>query len=281
MADIEKTALSYLPARLRDAAARTRGDEPVSEIRLRAGGLLTLTTRKSNLSSGVFCTAAEVVDTAARLCEGSLYAHADEIRDGVIATESGIRAGVAGHAVSDGGRVLAVRDVTSVNMRIPQRVSGAADPILPLARAGLSLLLCGGVGTGKTTALRELIVRLASRDSRRRVSVIDTRYELGAGIREAVTADFFRGYPRPAGMEAAVRAMSPEFLICDEIAGSADCEAIRAVRAAGVAVAASAHAVSEAGLTKNREIASLLADGLFDALAFIGADGKIEVKRLA
>ena len=276
-----RRALQYLPPRLADAAARCAEGSAVTEIRLRAGGLCTLTADGKNLSTGVVCLPGEIEETVARLTGGSLYAEADNIREGVITAEGGIRAGVCGRAVAEGGRIRAVRDITSVNLRIPRRVPGAADALVPHARAGKSILVYSPPGRGKTTVLRELCIRLASRTSGMRIAVIDTRCELSAASEEAVTADFFRGYPRAAGMEAAVRSMSPELLICDELAGEEDARAVRGVRASGVAAAVSVHASSEADLGRNPAVGALLSDGLFDVLCGIRADRRPEVRVLA
>ena len=276
-----RRALSYLPPRLARAVLTTAEGRIVSEIRLRAGGFCTLTADNMNIPTGLICLPREIEETVANLCGGSLYAEAGNIREGVITTDCGIRAGVCGRAVAEGGRITAVRDITSVNLRIPRRFPGCADPLVPHARLGRSILLYSPPGRGKTTVLRELCVRLASRERGMRTAVIDTRCELSAAAEEAVTADFFRGYPRSAGMEAAVRCMSPELLICDELAGEEDCAAVRAVRASGVAAAVSVHASSEADLARNPAVKRLLDDGFFDVLCGILPDRRLEVRVLA
>ena len=281
MEKIWRQALAFLPPRLADAAQRSADGGTVSEIRLRAGGLFTLTADGINISTGILCRPREVEETVSNLCGGSLYAEAGNIREGVVTTGCGIRAGVCGRAVAENGRITAVRDITSVNLRIPRRVPGSADALVPYARAGKSVILYSPPGRGKTTVLRELCLRLASRDRGMRIAVIDTRCELSAAAEEAVTADFFRGYPRAAGMEAAVRCMSPELLICDELAGEEDCAAVRSVRASGVAAAVSVHASSEADLGRNPAVMRLLDDGLFDVLCGILPDRRLEVKSLA
>ncbi len=276
-----RRALAYLPPRLADAAERCGTGRIVSEIRLRAGGLCTLTADGGNLSTGILCLPGEIEETVSKLTGGSLYAEADNIRGGVITAGGGIRAGVCGRAVAEDGRITAVRDITSVNLRIPRRIPGAADALVPFGRAGKSILIYSPPGRGKTTVLRELCVRLASRESGMRIAVIDTRCELSAAAEEAVTADFYRGYPRAPGMEAAVRSMSPELLICDELAGEEDAAAIRTVRASGVAAAVSVHASSEADLARSPAVRSLIDDGLFDVLCGIRPDRRLEVHVLA
>lgn len=259
-------ALACLPERLRRAAERTGGDGGgISEIRIRAGGLCCLTADGGNLSCEVSATKEETAETVRLLCGGSLYAHADEIREGVVSAEGGIRAGVAGVAVTEDGRVRSLRDISSVCIRLPKRRPGAASAVLPLAAAGKSVLVWSAPGMGKTTLLRELIASLASAPYCRRLAVIDTRFELGAGLGTDLTADFYRGWPRGAGMEAAVRAMSPEILVCDELTGEGDAAAVRAVRGSGTAAVCSVHG----GDFRTVLAHPLVREGLFDVLCGI------------
>ena len=258
-----ESALRFLPERIRCAVMQTgRGGEGVEEIRLRAGGLCTLTVSGRNVSCGVTADREEIAAAAERLCGGSLYAHADGIREGVITAESGIRAGIAGTASPENGGVRSVRALTSLCLRLPHRRPGAGDPILPFVRRGESVLVWSPRGMGKTTVLREAAAVLAGPDELRRVSVIDTRYELAAGPDGPLTADFYRGWPRAAGMEAAVRTMSPEILICDELSGAEDCAAMERVRTAGVTALCSIHA----GGTREAVCHPLVRAGLFSVL---------------
>ncbi|MBQ4354859.1 MAG: hypothetical protein IJC71_08205 [Clostridia bacterium] len=263
----EKTAAGYLPDRLADAVYRTvhTGKMPIAEIRLRRDGPLSLTmgTEQKNYLCGVICTADELTETAQRLCGGSLYAHAETIREGVIVTAEGLRAGIAGRAVIRAGRMESVHELSSVSIRIPHRVKGAGDALGAVVRQYGSTLLASPPGMGKTTALRELIPLLAGGENALRLAVIDTRYELGAGMERSLLADFYSGWLRAEGMAAAIRTMTPECILCDEIADAADCAAIRTAAASGVMVVASAHASSMDTLCRNAEIRKLLEDGIF------------------
>ena len=267
-----ESAAACLPERIRGAVLRCGGDGAgVEEIRLRSGGLCTLTANGRNVSCGVSATAGEIAETVESLCGGSVYAHADEIREGVIAGENGIRAGIAGTASAGEGVIRSVRSLTSVCLRLPHRRPGAADPILPYARRGESVLVWSPPGRGKTTVLREAAVSLGAPPDLYRIAVIDTRYELGAGVdvEGARTLDFYRGWPRAAGMEAAVRTMSPEILICDELSGGEDCAAMERVRSSGVTALCSLHAGSVGDVVRH----PLVKGGLFTVLCgILGGD---------
>ena len=258
-----ESAAACLPVRIRSAVLRCGGNgEGVEEIRIRSGGLCTLTADSRSVSCGVTASAEEVAQIVEALCGGSVYAHADEIREGVIAGENGIRAGIAGTASTDGGGIRSVRAMTSVCLRLPRRRPGAADPILPFARRGESVLVWSPPGRGKTTILREAAAELGKPPDLCRVAVIDTRFELGAEGNGPGTVDFYRGWPRAAGMEAAVRTMSPEILICDELSGGEDCAAMERVRASGVAALCSIHAGSVSEALRH----PLVSRGLFSVL---------------
>ena len=263
--DAWESAAACLPERIRRAVLRCgENGAGVEEIRLRSGGLCTLTANGRNVSCGISATAEEIAKTVESLCGGSVYAHADEIREGVIAGENGIRAGIAGTASTEGGGIRSVRSLTSVCLRLPHRRPGAADPILPYARRGESVLVWSPPGRGKTTVLREAAASLGSPPDFFRLAVIDTRYELGAGLDGggARTADFYRGWPRAAGMESAVRTMSPQILICDELSGGEDCAAMERVRASGVTALCSVHAGSVGDVIRH----PLVKGGLFSVL---------------
>ena len=68
---------------------------------------------------------------------------------------------------------------------------------------------------------------------------MDERGELG-GFDLGPNADLLQGYPKGAGMEMALRSLSPEVIVCDEL-GQHDLEAVQRVVASGVALVASVH----------------------------------------
>ncbi len=266
MTETETKALTYLPSRLSDAVLRTVSlwNSAINEIRLRENRLLSLTLGRKNVSCDLICTRDEILQTVTKICGNSLYSYSESIRDGYITTDCGIRAGVCGHAVLSDGRISVVRDITSLNLRIPHRIHGAADKLFLQLREKPSVLIYSAPGMGKTTLLRELIPLLASGESAKRCAVIDTRYELCTGTTDADMTDVFFGYPRYEGILSAVRTMSPEYIICDEISSEQDARALITAHAAGIAVCASIHAGDYAELNRIPIIKILTEAGVFD-----------------
>lgn len=244
MTETENIALSYLPSRLAEAVRKTLSlwNTPVSEIRLREKRQLSVTIGGKNVTCEMLCTREELQQTVAAVCGNSLYSHSDSIREGCITTDCGIRVGICGHAVTADGHVSMVRDITSLNLRIPHRIPGAADELFRRMQNFPNVLIYSSPGKGKTTVLRELIPLLSSGVSAKRCAVIDTRYELCAGITNSDLTDVFYGYPRYEGILSAVRTMSPEYIICDEISTEQDANALICAHTAGVSVCASIHA---------------------------------------
>lgn len=272
--------LTYLPESIADAvrnAAALQGSPP-DEIRLYRNGRVVVVLGGRQVTTLTVCGGDMLRETVMKLCGNSLYAHAETIRQGYIFTQDGFRVGVSGRAVCHDGRIECVTDISSLCIRIPRRFPGCVDDIYPVAVEDAvphSILIWSVPGAGKTTALRELSVMLTDERAPYRTSVIDTRFELSAGL-EGEYLDIFRGYPRTLGMEMAVRTMNPQFVLCDEIATEADARAVMLCASSGVAVIASAHGSSLADLRRKGPIKELMENNIFHA--YVGlqrVDGQV------
>lgn len=264
----EREALDLLPYKLASSAVKSAAlwHGVINEIRLRENRPLYITSGGKNIKCGVLCTREDIDTVVRRLCSNSLYSHAETIREGYITSQSGIRAGICGRAVSERGNITAVTDITSVCIRIPRRVRGAGDlaySLLEKDNFSKGILVYSKPGIGKTTLLRELMTRVAGGESAKRVSVIDTRCELALGIDDEIMADVLSAYPRAKGIEIAVRTLSPEYIICDEIGSREDASAISEAAGSGVRMIASAHGGSVDEIMRCDYIRELHNKGVF------------------
>ena len=275
-----------------------------TELRMRAGGALCVTLPEGPMylcngrvtplyqDNCATLTGAHMSQILRALCDYSVHSFTQDIAQGFITLPGGHRAGISGTAVlgvrdqesgarGDGGcGVVAVRDVSSINLRIARQVPGAAAELCGRLYTGDALpnvLVAGPPGSGKTTILRDLALRLSSGlcGPYRRVAIVDERGEL-AGAREGApcrdvgpNTDVLTGYPKGEGILLAIRSLSPEIMICDELGGEGDAAAIEAGLGAGVRFAASAHAGSAQEAVERPVVRRLLGCGAFDYIVML------------
>lgn len=193
--------------------------------------------------------------------QSSLYAVEDELRRGFVTMPGGHRVGIAGRAVLyESGGVRSIRNITSLNVRIAKERIGSADKIRPFAAhksngRPYSILLVSPPQCGKTTLLRDLARAwsdgsMAPPGGGKKVSVVDERSEI-AGCVEGIPqfqlgprTDILDACPKAEGMLMAIRSLSPDVVVTDEIGRLQDRDAIMEATHAGVTVLATAHANS-------------------------------------
>ena len=238
---------------------------------LRYNGTLTQNPRESSL-----CVVDDegLSDAVRRLCNYSVHAFQNELKNGFITVAGGHRVGIIGTAVINAnGEITAIKNVSSLNIRIARKIKGAANEIIDnIFKDRLrSVLIVGQPSSGKTTVLRDIASRLSGEDfGFLRVCIVDERSEIAAtsdGIgRNALCdgCDVLDAYPKAEGMMIALRAMSPDVIICDEIGADTDILAIQNVSNAGTILIASIHADSFSGLLKRPQFQRLMATSVFE-----------------
>lgn len=270
-----RKALSYLP----DKAVRAVGhylektgtsEKSVNEIRLRAFGPLTLTVSGRNVPLGVSLGAEALKEVFKRVCGGAVYAHREDVCHGFVTLDFGIRVGVCGHARYDGGVIVGVGDISSLVFRIPSGECSFARRLFDeWHRVGGGMLICSAAGEGKTTAIRSLARLMGSGVGARRTVVIDERCEFDPAGYPDSQVDVLSGYKRSLGVDIAIRTMSAQIIIVDEISSHKDAAAMLAAVGAGVTVIATVHARSLGDAMKREYVKELILGGLFDSVCVI------------
>lgn len=237
----------YLPQFIFDSL---RLYDPVNEIRLHKNKPVAIVSSNRNIITDTVCLENDFIEITDKICNHSLHSHADTIKNGYI-TAGKYRIGVCGNMT---GYNANVNEITSLNIRIPHIILNVSDTlynILKINNYRSSLLIYSPPSGGKTTILRDLIVKLSVD---KRISVIDSRNELfDNAVMTSPLLDVFGGYPKESAIEIATRTMSPEYIICDEIGSYNECETILSVQNTGVPFIATAHAcnINELLLRKN------------------------------
>lgn len=222
-------------------------------------------------------TLEQLDETFQAMCGYSVYSYQNDIKNGFLTIQGGHRVGLCGTAVFHNGEIAGIRNISSMNIRISRQISGAADQLLRQLQGDVEgLLLAGAPCSGKTTILRDLARQLSigKNGPFRKVVVVDERGELGGvcgGLchNDLGLSDVLNGYPKGEGILRAVRCLSPDVIICDEVGNLADISAIEEGLNAGAAMIASIHAGSLQELKRRKQAQRLLETGAFSQVALL------------
>ena len=184
----------------------------------------------------------------------------------------------------EGGEVIALRDVTSANLRIAREIRGDARKLAgELYRDGTidNALILGPPGSGKTTLLRDLIRALSDGEGERsglRVAVADERSELAGSFGHlalGARTDVLSGCPKALAIPMLLRAMSPQVVAVDEITVPADISAMEQAVGCGAALLATAHGSGTEDLGRRPLYRRMMERGIFRIVITIRvADGR-------
>ncbi len=252
------------------------------EIRLRAHRKASLTLGGKNILLPLSLTSAELFTILTGMCNGSLYSYSQNISEGFITLPGGIRVGVVGEAACEDGRVVGVRDISSLCIRIPHhRLHVGRELAHRFKRywrehgSPRGLLIYAPPGVGKTTLLKSMIFELSGGEDPLRTVVIDTRGELTCPTGgETLCLDVLTGYPRALGVGIATRSMNAQVIICDEIGERREALSLISAYHGGVPLIASAHAGSLRELLRHPGIQLLHKAEIFAAYVGIARDGR-------
>ncbi|MDE6834672.1 MAG: Flp pilus assembly complex ATPase component TadA [Ruminococcus sp.] len=287
---------SYMIPEIRTAMKLvSESGKTATEIRLRSGRAISyvfpdrikyLTSTGKLISDynnpeNIVISAEDIRQTVDRLCHYSMHSCTRELREGYFVLRGGIRVGLAG-TYSDTTRKT-INSFNALNFRVARCVTGCAEKIYERI-AGKSVLICGGVNTGKTTVLRDLCRIYGNKI---KISLIDERNEIASvtgGVPEndvGVLTDVLVGCRRADGIISAVRTLSPDMIFCDEISTPEDVSAIYGAFGCGVGFTATVHAENYENLLKRQTIRPLLESGIFEYVVFLEKLGRIrEIRRL-
>jgi len=250
-------SLSFLPDEVRLAVSHLNYLR-LSEIRLRRGQpvIVEYDGRYSFLgrvgivaNSNDSIKVSDITPVLNAATGGCVYSYTEQMKSGFITVEHGVRIGIAGEYVTEKGVVNTIKNVTSLNIRIPHDIKGCADYLFKTVFSGelKSTLIYSKPGLGKTTILRDIARKLSRLKN---VLVFDERGEIAAldGYGDGFdlgTVDVVRCYSKLGAISSAIRAMKPDVIITDELYGEEDLKAVQYAADCSITVIASSH-VSDA-----------------------------------
>ena len=214
-------------------------------LKLQCGiGYLTLNGFSFDSSKALTCEYGFIDEILSNVTENSMYAFNDRLKSGFLTTNDGIRIGIAGECVTDNNKVITVKNITSLNIRIPHFVTGCSNGIFDKICDGkniLNSLIVSTPGFGKTTILKDLAFQV-NKLIKKPILIIDERGEFFNVFGENI--DIIKYSDKLYAFNYALRSMSPYVVITDELVTLNDWDCVRNANESGVRIIASCHSDS-------------------------------------
>lgn len=292
----------YLPSTVSDALDNLSKSqqEGLTEIRIRRNmpvvfviNSRTCFVDNRNISFSVqeknalTVTSTDFKDMFNRLCSYSVYSNMNNLKNGYITLENGSRVGVCSSAVYEDEKLVSVKNISSVNIRIPRQAVGCSREVLNkiFADGICSVIVAGNPSGGKTTLLRDMARELSDgfNSEYKKVVIVDERNELAGKVGNdftldvGVNTDVITGFDKAKGIENAVRTMSPDIIVCDEIATQKEFERIRFGFSCGVRFLLSIHIGKKQDLYAKPIVRDLLSTGEFEKIILLDDNYSVKI----
>lgn len=217
--------------------------------------------------------------------KNSIYAFDEQIKNGFIVSDNGIRIGLCGVAVNDNGKVSFLKNITSLNIRIAHEIRDCANEIMPyiVYEGGIKdTLIISAPGAGKTTMLRDIIRNLSDNYHVPNIMVVDEKFEIASEdlkFNLGNNVDIMQGANKQFSFYEAIKVMNPSVIVTDELISKEDVDGVRFAKLSGVNIVATAHAKDVDDLKQKPFIGEVLNQKLFERIILLSKRngvGKIE-----
>ncbi|WBW95335.1 stage III sporulation protein AA [Oceanirhabdus sp. W0125-5] len=243
----------------------------IQEIRVRCGKNLVVITHEGEKRFDYIVTQYDIDVIVRKISQFSRYAFNDEIKQGFITIKGGHRVGLCGSCVLEKGEIKTLRNISSLNIRRANEIIGASDKVINEIMTNdvvNNAIIISPPRCGKTTLLRDL-ARVISDKYKLNVCIIDERGEIGAcsdGIPQlnvGSRTDVFDRCPKSKGIMLAIRSLSPDVIICDEIGTDEDMISIIMAVNSGVKIITSIHGFDVEDLYKKKVYSRIIEHKVF------------------
>lgn len=246
--------------------------EQIQEIRIRSQKPILIYSKYGESIINYSPSKEDLKSMIQKMLNYSLYAYEEDIRQGFITIKGGHRVGIAGECVMEKGEVKTIRNISSLNIRICREIKGCSDKVVKYIASEnriYNTIIISPPKCGKTTILRDIARNISNGIEvlgfkGRKVVVIDERSEIGAchfGIPQndlGIRTDVLDNCLKREGLIMAIRSLSPEVLICDEIGTKGDIDALMMAFNSGVNIITTIHGFSIEDLYKRKVFGDLL-----------------------
>jgi stage III sporulation protein AA len=273
-----ETILKFLPKNIADQISKIPPSqkEELEEIRIRIDRPIEITMKGAPMFLSYIIRQEDAFNLLNKISQFSIYTLEEELKRGYITVSGGHRIGLAGKVILEEGKVKAIRDIASFNIRIAKEKIGIAEKIIPFIfnHSWMHTMIVGPPQTGKTTLLRDIARIISSGNQEKgiyayKVGIVDERSEIAGcvhGIPQMTFGhrlDVLDACPKAEGMMMMIRSMSPDVLVVDEIGRMEDAESIQEAVHAGIKLIMTTHGTSLEEAKNRPSLKSIIDQNIF------------------
>ncbi len=262
----------------------------VEEIRLRVDKPLMIVMKGedyyidnngniANRNNSYIVTKQDIIKSFEIICNYSIYAVEDELKNGFITIKGGHRIGVTGKVIYERNEIKTLKEISSLNIRIAKEIIGVSDKVIPyIIKKNNSIyhtLIVSPPGCGKTTLLRDIVRNLSDGMKKYnfkglKVGVVDERSEIAGTYRGipqnniGVRTDVLDSCKKYDGIMLLIRSMSPHIVATDELGDSKDIKAIHEALKAGVKIISTVHGENMEDLLNKPNLKQIINENIFE-----------------
>ncbi|MFK9093236.1 stage III sporulation protein AA [Bacillus salipaludis] len=279
-----ETILNFLPKNITDLISKIPPNqkEELEEIRIRINRPIEISLKGVPRFLSYIIQPEDAFQLMNKISHFSIYALEEELKRGYITVSGGHRIGLAGKVILEDGKVKAIRDISSFNIRIAREKVGIAEPIIPFIFQGrwMHTMIIGPPQTGKTTLLRDIARIISSGNTVKgilasKAGIVDERSEIAGcvnGVPQLTFGhrlDVLDACPKAEGMMMLIRSMSPDVLIVDEIGRKEDAEAIQEAVHAGIKLVMTTHGTSIEEVRNRPSLRDIIDQRIFERFVIL------------
>jgi stage III sporulation protein AA len=283
-----KDVIDILPDNIKKHISNIKDIKELQEIRIRTDKPITYQIGDRELNSSYKAVGEDLKAILQRISRFSIYAFGEEIKQGYITIRGGHRVGLCGSCVVENNTIKTLKDIGSINIRICREVIGCSDKIMDFIVENnrvRNTIIISPPQCGKTTLIRDISRNLS--DGRfkmnfngKKVCIIDERSEVGAcckGIPQmnvGMRTDVLDNCPKSQGIMMAIRSMSPEVIVCDEIGTYKDIESVLMALNSGIKLITTIHGFGIEDLFRRQVFKEIIENKVFErAIVLNNIDG--------
>ena len=268
----EEEIMAIFPSKIGDLLRYRFIKGEVYEVRIKIGKPILVYSKNGESIINYLITKEDMKSIIQKISNYSLYAYEEDIRQGFITIKGGHRIGIAGECVMEKGEVKTIRNISSINIRISNEIIGCSNKVMKYITSPeriYNTIIISPPKCGKTTILRDIARNVSNGVlglgiGGKKVVVVDERSEIGAchfGVPQSdlgIRTDVLDNCLKREGLIMAIRSLSPEVIICDEIGTKGDIEALIMAFNSGVNIITTIHGFDVEDLYKRQVFGELL-----------------------